>query len=132
MSNVIRVAGVQHSRVVGDKEGNLTAIATWVERAAAEGARIVALPELSNTGYICTSTDEAYFALAEEIPGPTAQFYEKLARDYDITVVGGLFERDSVSPIYYNGSAVAASSGLVGHYRKTHIPAQRLARCLSH
>ena len=65
MSNVIRVAGVQHSRVVGDKEGNLTAIATWVERAAAEGARIVALPELSNTGYICTSTDEAHFALAE-------------------------------------------------------------------
>ena len=121
MSRVVRVAGVQHNRVVGDVKGNLARIERWTREAAAQGAQIVALPELSNTGYICWEVNNAYFELAEEIPGPTTQFFTELARELGIVLVGGLYERDAGSHNYYNTAVFVGTDGLIGRYRKTHI-----------
>ena len=121
MSRVVRVAGVQHNRVVGDVKGNLARIESWTREAAAQGAQIVALPELSNTGYICWEVNNAYFELAEEVPGPTTQFFAELARELGIIMVGGLYERDARSHSYYNTAVFVGSDGLIGRYRKTHI-----------
>lgn len=127
MANVVRVAGIQMSRVVGDVEGNLASVAQWVERAAAAGAQIVALPELTNTGYFCSVVNDASFDLAEEIPDRTTAFYERLARAFNIVLVAGLFERDSETHVYYNSGVVVSPRGLVGRYRKSHIPSNSKA-----
>lgn len=124
MGRTVRVAGVQHNRVVGDVKENLARIETWTRKAAAEGAQIVALPELSNTGYFCGEVNDTYFDLAEVIPGPTTQVYADLARELGIVLVGGLYERDPVSHVYYNSAVVVGSEGLIGRYRKTHIPSK--------
>jgi beta-ureidopropionase len=121
MSRVIRVAGVQHNRVIGDIAGNLERIEKWVRKAAVEGAQIVALPELGNTGYICGEVNDSYFDLAEEIPGPTTRFFEDLARELGIVLLGSLYERDAVSHVYYNSAVFVGTQGLIGRYRKTHI-----------
>jgi beta-ureidopropionase len=123
MSRLIKVAGVQHRRVVGDVDGNLRAVAEWTARAAATGARIVALPELSNTAYICGSVDDRHFALAEPIGGRTTQFYQQLAVEHRITLLGCLYERDSAHT-YYNTALVVTPEGVIGRYRKTHIPSK--------
>ncbi|MGZ6734624.1 MAG: carbon-nitrogen hydrolase family protein [Nocardioides sp.] len=54
--SLLRVAGVQAEAVPGDVAGNLAAAVRWTERAAAQGARLVVLPEAFTTGY-----DEAVF-----------------------------------------------------------------------
>ena len=124
MGRVVRIAGVQHNRVVGDVSGNLARIETWTREAAAGGAQIVALPELSNTGYFCSDVNDAHFDLAEEIPGPTTRFYANLALELGIVVIGGLYERDPVTHVYYNSAVVVGPEGLIGRYRKSHIPSK--------
>ncbi len=124
MGRVVRVAGIQHNRVVGDIKGNLAGIETWTRKAAVEGAQIVALPELSNTGYFCWEVNDSHFDLAEEIPGPTTRFYADLARELGIVLVGGLYERDSLSHVYYNSAVFVGPEGLIGRYRKSHIPSK--------
>lgn len=127
MARIVRVAAIQMSRVVGEVEQNLRRAAEWVQRAAAEGAQIIALPELSNTGYFCSVVDDDYFALAETIPGRTTAFYERLARDLGIVLVAGLFERDAETHVYFNSGVVVAPRGLIGRYRKSHIPSNSKA-----
>jgi len=121
MGRSVRIAGVQHHRVVGDIKGNLARIEDWTRKAAAEGAQIVVLPELSNTGYFCWEVNDSYFDLAEEIPGPTTKFFTNLARELGIVLIGGLYERDPHSHVYYNTAVFVGPEGLIGRYRKTHI-----------
>lgn len=120
MSRLIKVAGIQHKRTIGDVAGNLRAIAEWTARAAATGARIVALPELSNTGYFCGGVDDRHFALAEPVGGPTTRFYQELAAKHGIALLGCLYERDSAHS-YYNTALVVTPGGVIGRYRKSHI-----------
>lgn len=127
MPRIIRVAGIQHRRVVGDVEENLSRAADWVGRAARDGAQIVALPELSNTGYFCSVVDDECFGLAEPVPGRTTAFYERLARELSVVLIGGLYERDAETHVYYNSAVVVTPRGLVGRYRKSHIPSNSKA-----
>ena len=73
----VKIACVQMAPVVGKKDENLTRSLDRVQEAAAQGARLIVLPELCNTGYVFESREEA-FALAEEIPqGPTCQAWTR-------------------------------------------------------
>jgi predicted amidohydrolase len=47
----LRVAAVQAESLSGDVEANVAAAAKWTEAAAAEGARLIVLPELFVPGY---------------------------------------------------------------------------------
>lgn len=47
----IRIALAQMETVVGDLEGNVQRILSWMERAKAQGADLVCFPELAVTGY---------------------------------------------------------------------------------
>ena len=49
--SLLRVAMVQVEPVTGDVPGNVATVAAQVERAAAQGARLVVLPEAVTTGY---------------------------------------------------------------------------------
>ena len=68
---LVKIACIQMEPIVGEKARNVRRTLDLVESAAAQGARLIVLPELCNSGYVFESRDEA-FALAEEIPsGPT-------------------------------------------------------------
>jgi N-carbamoylputrescine amidase len=68
----VKIACIQMEPVVGEKERNVRRSLELIEDAAVNGAHLLVLPELCNSGYVFDSREEA-FALAEEIPnGPTA------------------------------------------------------------
>ncbi|KQT60747.1 hydratase [Aureimonas sp. Leaf460] len=103
----------------GETEANVARSIEAMERAAAQGAGLVVLPELCNTGYVFQSRAEAR-ELAETIPdGPTTRAWMTAAARLGLHVVAGIAEADG--PILYNSAVVLSPEGLVGRFRKMHL-----------
>lgn len=110
----LRVALVQQETAWHDPAENLRAAATWVERAAAAGARVVAFPELFSTGF--TMEPEPF---AESLPGPTSQAVGELAARHGVYVVASAIRRADPRP--RNCAFVAGPDGGLLHvYEKIH------------
>lgn len=115
----LRVACVQMQPVIGETATNVTRTLSFIERAAADGAGLVVLPELCSTGYVFATREEAA-RLAEDIPaGPTTQAWMAAAARHDITIVAGIAERSGDS--LFNSAVVIGPNGLLGTYRKNHL-----------
>lgn len=115
------VAVIQ-SRYRGSADAAIAHAASEVRRAAEMGARIICLQEIFAGPYFCQTEDDACFALAETIPGPTTERFCELAGELDVVIVVPLFERVDAG-IFYNSAAIIDADGsLLGTYRKMHIP----------
>jgi predicted amidohydrolase len=115
----VRIACVQMEPVVGKKDDNVKRSLDLVQKAAAQGARLIVLPELCNSGYVFESREEA-FSLAEEIPGgPTCTAWIDVARRHGLHLVAGISER--AGDALYNSAIVVGPSGHVGTFRKVHL-----------
>ena len=103
-------------------EPNLKKALARIGEAARGGATIVCLQELFRSQYFCQKEDTALFALAEPIPGPSTRAIGAAARKHKVAVVASLFERRAAG-LYHNTAVVFDSDGgIVGTYRKMHIP----------
>ncbi|MGH9174052.1 MAG: nitrilase-related carbon-nitrogen hydrolase, partial [Vicinamibacterales bacterium] len=105
-----------------DTDANLARQLALAEQAARGGAQIICTQELFRSKYFCQAEDHRFFQLAEPIPGPSTDAFQKLAKTHDIVVIASLFERRAAG-LYHNTAAVIdADGGLLGIYRKMHIP----------
>ncbi len=117
--SVVRVACLQMEPVVGEKDRNVKHSLEMINRAADNGAKLLVLPELCNSGYVFTSREEA-FSLAEAVPnGPTTEAWIKVARERGLYIVAGIAEREDDS--LYNSSVVVGPEGYIGTFRKVHL-----------
>jgi predicted amidohydrolase len=115
----VKIACIQMEPVVGKKDDNVKRGVELVQKAAAQGASLVVLPELCNSGYVFESRDEA-FTLAEEIPhGATCKAWIDVARRQGLHLVAGISEREGQA--LYNAAVVIGPSGYVGTFRKVHL-----------
>ena len=119
MTRTIRVAGVQMDPKIGDVAGNLDRCLAALDRAAEAGAHLAVFPEAALTGYVFSNLDEA-MPLAEPVPGPSTDAVAAACRRLNLHAVIGLLEKDGSS--YYNASALVGPAGLIGKYRKLHLP----------
>jgi N-carbamoylputrescine amidase len=105
-----------------EPDDNLKKTLSWVEKAAKQGAQIICLPELYRSQYFCQKEDSSLFDLAETIPGPSTNAFQKAAKDLNVSIIVPLFERRA--PGVYHNSAVIIDAGgeILGTYRKMHIP----------
>lgn len=115
----MRVGVAQIEPKLGEKERNLAVCVSRMEEAAAAGAELLVLPECAIPGYVFDSAEEA-MPFAEEIPGPSSEALERECGRLGLHVVCGLLERsgDAVR----NAAVLVGPDGLVGTYRKTHLP----------
>lgn len=120
-ASVVNLALVQMA-CSQDKQANIDKALEQTAEAARAGAQIVCLQEVFNTPYPCQSEDHANFDWAEEIPGPTSQALQRIAKQSQVVVTGSIFERRA--PGLYHNTAVTfdADGEMVGFYRKMHIP----------
>lgn len=101
---------------------NRQRLAEHIAAAAKEGVQLVVLQELHNTPYFCQVENVDNFDLAEQIPGPSTEFFGELARQHGIVLVISLFERRAPG-LYHNTAVVLEKDGTIaGKYRKMHIP----------
>ncbi len=117
----MKVAIIQQS-ISPDVEANKRKLRGEIEAAAREGAELVVLQELHNTPYFCQTENTALFDLAETIPGPSTDYYGRVAKECGVVLVASLFERRAPG-LYHNTAVVFERDGSVaGKYRKMHIP----------
>jgi predicted amidohydrolase len=121
----VTVAAVQTDPRLGDVAGNLDRIASWIRRAAKEGAGLVVFPECAVNGYRYDSREEA-LGDAQTVPGPATDLLEGVAAETGVHVAVGIVERDGDR--LYNCAALIGPDGFVTKYRKTHIPFQAVDR----
>jgi len=115
----VRIAACQVSLRVGQPEGNRSVAAAAVTDAAARGARVVVLPELTPSGYVFGDPAEAR-SLAEPASGPTASEWTDLAARHELLIVGG-FNELGADGLLYNSSMIVDASGVRAVYRKAHL-----------
>lgn len=117
--NTFIVAGVQCDPQIGHPLQNLEMIADWAAQAHNAGASLVIFPECAVSGY-CFDSHEEGLAIAEPIPGPSTNSLAAIARKLGIHLIAGMLERDGDQ--LYNVAAIVGPEGLLGHYRKIHLP----------
>lgn len=117
--STIKIACVQMEPVVGKKSDNVQKCCAYIDEAAGNGARLIVLPELANSGYVFETREEA-FALAEGFSdSPTIGAWSDAARRHGAHVVAGIAERDG--PVLYNAAVLIGPEGLIGGFRKVHL-----------
>ena len=113
------VAAIQMEPVFGRTEENVTSSIAKIEAAAAQGAQVIVLPELCNTGYMFASRKEA-FDLAEPVPsGPSSQRWMEVAARLGVYLVAGITE--NADGKLYNSAVILEPEGYLGTYRKLHL-----------
>ena len=112
----VKIASIQMEPRFGDKKENLNRILNMINEAADNGANVIVLPELCNTGYMFNSLEEA-ISLSEEIPaGPTSQTWIKVAKERNIFLAAGIAEIDGND--LYNSAVLIGPDGYIGTHRK--------------
>lgn len=114
--------GIIQQHNTADVADNMARLAEGVAELAGKGAKLVVLQELHNSLYFCQIETVDNFNLAEPIPGPSTDFYSKVAKDCGVVLVTSLFERRAPG-LYHNTAVVFEKDGTIaGKYRKMHIP----------
>ncbi len=109
-----------------DMETCLTTIASTIERARAQDVDLLVLPEAALGGYVETLHGDADPPPALSADGPELARIAQLAGEMVVCV--GFCEDGGSSPsgvqggVRYNAAACVSGDGLLGSYRKTHLP----------
>ena len=115
----VKIACIQMEPKVGKKDVNVRRSVEMIDEAAGNGASLIVLPELANSGYVFETREEA-FDLAEPVPGgPTTDAWSEVAAKHKLHIVAGINERDGQA--LYNSSVVIGPEGYIGTFRKVHL-----------
>src|SRR6266851_7771900 len=104
---------------LGNKQRNLKQISEQAAKALKKNVDLLVFPELHLTGY--TMRDEVSH-LAESIPGPSTRKIEKVAREHGVHIIFGMPEESEVKGVIHNTAVFVGPKGLLGRYRKIHLP----------
>lgn len=115
----MRVAVAQTEPRLGENERNLEVCLGRLEEAAKDGAQLLVLPECAIPGYMFDSAEEA-LAFAEEVPGPSTEILARECHRLEMHAVCGLLEREG--DVLHNAAVLIGPGGLIGTYRKSHLP----------
>lgn len=119
------IAVAQTDPKLAEVARNLDSAIARMEEAAAQGVKLLVLPEAALTGYVFESLTEAR-AVALEVPGPEIDALVAAAGRLDLYTVVGLIEREG--DLLRNTAVLVGPDGpdgggaLLGRYCKTHLP----------
>ncbi|HVL90945.1 MAG TPA: NAD+ synthase [Actinomycetota bacterium] len=112
----LRLALAQINPTVGDLRGNALAVRSWLAKAEAAGADLVAFPELTLTGY-----PPEDLLLKRSFVDENLAVLARLAKDVgDAAAIVGFVDRDDGG--LYNAAALLARGKVRGVYRKVRLP----------
>jgi len=118
----IKIATAQFEHKSTDKIYNLSVIESLAEKAAQQGANVIAFHECSVTGYTFARylSKEQMLEVAEIIPeGESITKLTEIAAKNNIAILAGLFEKDKDDNLFKTYVCVD-KNGLVAKFRKLH------------
>jgi predicted amidohydrolase len=115
---MVRIATAQLFLDVTNPQDCVDVSTLAIKTAISAGAKIIVLPELSNSGYLFESHDEVKLSAAT-LDSPFILEWLEIARVNDVVIIAGinLFEDEK----NWNASVIIDSSGLLGWYAKAHL-----------
>lgn len=120
--DTLKIATAQFENKSGDKNYNLSVIEGLVIKAVQQGSNIIAFHECCITGYTFARnlTKKQMLHLAEFVPnGVSINRLTKIAKQHNIVILAGLFEKDEDANLY-NTYVCVDNNGLVAKFRKLH------------
>jgi len=131
----VKVAAVQAASEFAQPQRNRQMLARLIHTAADNGAVIIVLPEAAVTGYLSYDLKRAWqvdarplsaglagvdpAGFAESVPGPSTEFFAKLAAERGVYLSVPLVEVDRKTNRYYNTVVLLGPDGRqLIHYRK--------------
>ncbi len=128
MTDKIKIACVQINPKIKAVDRNLNTILAKLKEAAAKRAKLVIFPECALTGYVFKSLDEAR-PYIEAVPGPSTKKLMKACEELKVYTVLGLLEKDGEK--CFNTAVLIGPAGIIGKYRKNHLPFLGIDRYLN-
>jgi predicted amidohydrolase len=129
MSDKVKIAAVQMNPAIMQNKRNLDKILSEVRTAAGNGADLIVFPECALTGYVFSSREEAV-PFMETVPGISTDKLTACCGELGVHVVVGLLEKDAGK--CFNAAVLIGPGGLVGKYRKNHLPFLGIDRFIDH
>lgn len=118
--------GLVQMEMSSDAEDNLDKAVRMSRQAVSLGAEVVCLPELFTTPYFPREEDPGskreLGGFLNTIPGLVTEALSELARSTGAVVVGGSLYEASGEDLFNTATVFDADGGMLGRYRKTHIP----------
>ncbi len=115
----MKIAAVQMDVTLGQPAENLAKMVSRLEQTTADGAVLTVFPECALTGYCFDSRDQA-LPFAEAIPGPATGTMAQACAATGGYAVFGMLESDGDR--LFNAAVLVGSDGVIGSYRKIHLP----------
>lgn len=122
------VACAQIDCEIGNPEANRRKISARMREAAEKSASLVIFPECALTGYSFDSLDEAS-GFAEPLDGPSSEEIASACSETGVYAVAGFIEKEGGR--FFNSAMVVGPNGVIGSYRKVHLPFLGVDRFLS-
>lgn len=114
----IKIAAAQLELSVDDPASNFAKSKKAIKEAALNGAQLVLLPELVNSGYAFQSREQA-FSNCWQVDGPEIREWKRLVSELNIVLVAGVGLADGKK--LTNCSIIIDPTGLLGLYEKAHL-----------
>ena len=115
----MKIVGVQMDILLGEVEKNLQRIIDKLHAAKEQGGKLVIFPECTLTGYCFDSRQEA-LQYAEPENGPAHRQLISVCKNLNLHCIVGYLEKAENK--LYNSAALLGPNGVVGNYRKIHLP----------
>ncbi|MDQ2985948.1 MAG: carbon-nitrogen hydrolase family protein [Armatimonadota bacterium] len=115
----MKVAAVQFAPVFADVEQNTQTVIDFIARLAESGVRLVVFPEACLTGYCFDSAEEAAAVAISRGSDALGSIANACVESACHAIVG---YAEKEGDLLYNAAAFCGPEGVLGHYRKTHIP----------
>ncbi len=115
MSRTLKVAVVQLDVTPAPTPDRLARAERLITQAARDGAQLIALPEVFNTGYRYTNEN---FQRAEPLDGPTVTWMKAISVRLNLHLAGSILLRDGGE--IYNALLLIAPDGKMWRYDKNH------------
>lgn len=119
MRDKVKLAAVQMEPRIESNSENLDNILVKTRIAMRGNADLIVFPECALTGYLYNSRQEA-IPYMETIPGPSTDEVAACCRELNVHVILGLIEIDGSR--CFNAAVLIGPQGLIGKYRKNHLP----------
>lgn len=115
----VKVACLQMDVKIGNIDENINKSVSMINEAADNGAVLIVLPEMANSGYNFNNKEEA-IQLAENLnDSKSVKAWSKAAQDRNVYIVAGITEIHGAD--LYNSAVLIGPEGLIGKYRKLHL-----------
>ena len=110
---------VQSDVTFADISANIQRVLNWLDTAPVQNSDLVVFPECMLSGYAYDSRDEA-LNHAMDLNDVRFELLIKAAATYDLRLTLGFLERSG--DLLFNAYALFGPEGMIGHYRKIHLP----------